>query len=80
MNKDPTADIYKTLDKAGLGITKFSQARALSKIISEIRTIIATEMRDYITARDKTSFEAGRQKGLQDAEEKRIKTIEVQNG
>lgn len=80
MNKDPTPDIYKSLDRAGLGITKFSQAKAMSKIISEVRQAIANDMRDYITTRDAAMFAAGVQKGSLDAEEKRTKTIKVQNG
>lgn len=77
---DPKQDIYRFLDEAGLGITKFSQAKPMSRIISDIRQAIAAKLAPYITERETAAFAAGVQKGKMDAEEKKRKTIEVQDG
>jgi hypothetical protein len=77
---DPSPDIYKAMDEAGLGITKFSQARPMTRILTEIRMGIAVKLRDYIKKRDTVVFAAGVLKGKEDAEKERTKTIPVQNG
>jgi len=53
MSKDPSADIYKLLDDAGLNAGNLLTSRkSLSTLVSEIRVRIATNITQYIIERE----------------------------
>lgn len=70
---DPTGDLYKLMDEAGLnGGNLMDTKRSQARIINEIRTTLAAKLRDYIVSRDKVMFSQGAHSG-------KIKKIEVQD-
>jgi hypothetical protein len=51
--KDPSADVYKMMDKAHLNAGHILTAKqSTAKTIEQIRTSIAKQVTDYILARD----------------------------
>ncbi len=72
-NQDPTADIYKMLDDAGLqGPNLLGTKEPFAKIINRVRTQLAMELKSYIVRRDHVMFNAG-------AESVEAKKIEVRD-
>lgn len=55
MNKDdPTGDIYKILDKAGLNAGNLLDSKQpMSRIVNSIRTKITADFKEYIERREK---------------------------
>lgn len=57
---DPTAELYRILDRAGLdGGTLMNSKKAHSMIVNEIRTKLVMELRSYFTRYGIHQFNAG---------------------
>lgn len=60
-DEDPTADIYKLMDEAGLDAgTMLDSKMGMSQIVSKVRTQMAQKFKSYIVRRDHQMFNAGR--------------------
>ena len=61
---DPTGDLYRLMDEAGLTETNLKNSKkGFSAIVNSIRTSLAMKGRSYITQRDHHQFDAGVKKG-----------------
>ena len=60
IDKDPTGDIYKLLDEAGLnGGNLLDSSRPMAKIVNQVRTDLAMKLKSYIVRRDVHMYAEG---------------------
>lgn len=70
-SEDPTADLYKLMDEAGLNTSAvFDSKKSMSKIVTEIRGALAMKLKAYVVRRDHVMFNQG-------TESKQSRKIEV---
>ncbi len=61
-NLNPTADIYRMLDEAGITLANFQKPhKSQAKIINESRINLAEKLKIYITNRDQEMKRLGRE-------------------
>lgn len=84
-NDDPTAELYKMLDEAGLTPGPLMNIKKPhAQIVNEIRSAVVMRLRSYITRYGQTQFNLGVKKGKIDANiqkpEPKRQSINVDDG